>query len=228
MPDRDRIETYLAFARERPELFSTPAGGVRILLDREGIEAVEREVAAKLVAQGLDPAGAKVGIVLRDPWFYVIRDAVEFPDGSRRTHARSLNRVGNGVAVLPVLAGRIVLIRHFRHAVRRWMLEVPRGGIEPGQTEEETARQELLEEIGGRATRLERLGFLHGSANLYANGAHLYFAELESVGTPQLEEGIVGIEQLSVAEFERRLLEGEILDSFTVAAFAHARLRGLV
>ena len=228
MPYRDRIETYLAFARERPELFSTPAGGVRILLAREGIEAVEREVTAKLVAQGLDPDGAQVGIVLHDPWFYVIRDAVEFPDGSRRTHARSINRVGNGVAVLPVLAGRIVLIRHFRHAVRRWMLEVPRGGIEPGQNEEETARQELLEEIGGRATRLERLGFLHGSANLYANGAHLYFAELESVGTPQLEEGIVGIEQLSVAEFERRLLEGEILDSFTVAAFAHARLRGLV
>lgn len=228
MPDRDRIDNYLAFARERPELFATPAGGVRILLERGAIEAVEREVAAKLVAQGLDPAGAQIGIVLRDPWFYVIRDAVEFPDGSRRTHARSINRVGNGVAVLPVLAGRIVLIRYFRHAVRRWMLEVPRGGIEPGQTEEETARHELLEEIGARATRLERLGFLHGSANLYANGAHLYFAELESVGAPQLEEGIVGIEQLSAAEFERRLRNGEILDSFTVAAFAHARLRGLV
>ncbi len=228
MPDSDRIDAYLAFARERPELFATPAGGVRILLERAAIESVEREVAAKLAAQGLDPAGAQVGIVLRDPWFYVLRDAVEFPDGSRRTHARSINRVGDGVAVLPVLEGRIVLIRHFRHAVRRWMLEAPRGGIEPGQTEEETARQELLEEIGARATRLVRLGFLHGSANIYANGAHLYYAELASVGTPQLGEGIVAIEQLTPTQFERHLLDGEILDAFTVAAFAHARLRRLV
>ncbi len=228
MPADDRIEAYLAFARQRPELFVCPQDGVRILLERTEIEQVERTVGAALLAQGLDPSGAEVGVVLRDPWFYVIRDAVVFPDGSRRTHARSVNRVGNGVAALPVLDDRIVLIRHFRHAVRRWMLEIPRGGVEQGQTEESAIRQELLEEIGARTHRVERLGFLHGSANLYANGAHLFYAELESVGAPQLGEGIVAIEQVTVAEFERMLLDGEIVDSFTVSAFAHARLRGRV
>ena len=228
MPAEDRIEAYLAFARLRPELFASPQGGVRILLQRDEIARVERDVAKALVAQGLDPSGAEVGIVLRDPWFYVIRDAVEFPDGARRTHARSVNRVGNGVAALPMLDGRIVLIRHFRHAVRRWMLEVPRGGIEPGQSEEDALRQELMEEIGARTRRVERLGFLFGSANLYANGAHLYFAELESVGTPQVGEGIVAIERVAVREFEKLVLGGEIVDSFTLGAFTHARLRGLL
>jgi ADP-ribose pyrophosphatase len=56
----------------------------------------------------------------------------------------------------------------------------------------------------------------------------LFFAKLESVGEPQLGEGIAAIEQLSVAEFEARLLAGEITDSFTVAAYAHAKLRGLI
>lgn len=223
-----RIAEYLQFARDHPALFSTPPGGVRILLDSREIRDVEQAVANELAARGLERSGAEVGIVLRDPWFYVIRDAVEFPDGSRRTHARVVNRVGNGVAVLPVLDGNVVLIRHFRHAVRRWMLEIPRGGMEQGQSEEDTLRQELAEEIGGRATRIVRLGFLHGSANLYASGAHLYYAELDSIGAPQIGEGIVAIERVSIPAFEALMISGEILDSFTVGAFAHARLRGLV
>ena len=76
--------------------------------------------------------------------------------------------------------------------------------------------------------RIERLGFLLGSANLYSNGAHLFFAELDAIGEPQLGEGIAAIEQFTVREFEERLLGGEILDSFTVAAYTHARLRGLL
>lgn len=224
----ERIRNYLEFAAARPELFATPAGGVRILLEPAEIAEVERAVGRSLEARGLDPRGAEVGVVFRDPWFFVVRDAVEFPDGSRRTHARSINRVGDGAAALPVLGGRIVLLRHFRHATRRWMREIPRGGIEPGQTPEQAAVQELAEEMGARTTRVERLGFLYGSTNLYHNGAHLYYAELASIGAPQVGEGIVALEPVSVREFEQLVLDGEIVDAFTTAAFLHARLRGLV
>ena len=223
-----RIVRYLEFARANPALFETPPGAVRILLERSEIEEVERRVGRSLAERGLDPAWAEVGILFEDPWFFMVRDAVEFPDGSRRAHARSINRFGDGAAALPVLDGRIVLLRHFRHGTRRWMREIPRGGMEPGQSPEQTVRQELIEEIGAVTTRVERLGFLYGSANLYSSGVHLYFAEVESVGEPQLGEGIASIDLVSPAEFERLLLDGEILDSFTVAAFTHARLRGLV
>lgn len=231
MSDADhaaRLEIYFAFAKSHPDLFTTVRDGIRILLDPDEIAAVERAVARDLEARGLPPEGAEVGIVLRDPWFHVIRDAVEFPDGARRTYARVVNRVGNGAAVLPVLDGRIVLVRHFRHAVRRWLLEIPRGGIEPGQTPEDTAHSELREEIGGRIRRIDLLGFLYGSSNLYANGAHLFFAELDSVGAPQIGEGIASIEQFTVSEFEELMQRGEILDAFTVAAYAHAKLRRLI
>lgn len=224
----ERILRYLEFARANPALFDTPPGAVRILLDPLEIKGVERTVGRSLAERGLDPAWARVGILFEDPWFYIVRDAVEFPDGSRRTHARSINRISDGAAALPVLAGRIVLLRHFRHATRCWMREIPRGGIEPGQSPEQTVRQELQEEIGAVTLRVERLGFLYGSANLYSSGAHLFFAELKSVGEPQLGEGIASIDLVTPAEFESLLLDGEILDSFTVAAFTHARLRGLV
>lgn len=228
MTREERIGAYLEFARSRPELFQTPPGGLAILLDPGTIARVEDAVAADLSARGLDPSGAEVGVLLRDPWYFVLRDAVEFPDGVRRTHLRCVNRVDNGVAVLPVLHGRIVLLRHFRHAPRKWLYEIPRGGIEHGHTEEETAIREIAEEMGARIKRMVRMGFVHGSTNLNYNGAHLYFGELESVGEPQLSEGISAVEQLTVQEFEAMLRRGEIEDSFTIAAFLHARLRDLV
>ena len=227
-PSVRRIDAYLAFAAERPELFSNAPGGVRILLDRDQIAEVENRAARSIRKQGLDPSGAQVGIVLRDPWFFVLRDAVEFPTGARRLHARCVNRVGNGVAALPVMDGRILLLRHYRHAARRWMREIPRGAIEPGQSQEDAVRQELLEEMGASAKHLERTGFAHGLSNLSYNGAHLHFAELSSIGEPQLDEGIVAIDQVTVPEFEDLVTSGEITDSFTIAAFLHARLRGLV
>lgn len=229
-----RLTRYLDFARRRPDLFDNGDAAVRILLDPADIAAVERAMHERLVARGLAPAEAEaqasVGIVFDDPWIYVLRDAVEFPDGSRRTHTRTLNRIGPGIgaAVLPVMDGRIVLTRQYRHAIRSYILEIPRGGLEAGQSPEAAAHAELGEEIGAAAESLVRLGYMYGSSNLYAGGAHLYFARLASIGRPQLHEAIVAIEQVTVPAFEAKLAAGEIVDSFTIAAFLHARLRGLV
>jgi ADP-ribose pyrophosphatase len=223
-----RLDEYLDFARQRPDLFADDPGGIRILLDRAEIKRVEDDVAQDLRRRGLSESGAEVGILVHDPWLWFIRDAVEFPDGARRAYARTVNRTGDGCAVLPMLGDRVMLTRQFRHAIRRWSLEIPRGAIEPGQTADETAVAEVREEMGGEIIELVPLPFLHGSTNLYYNGAHLYFARLSKVGAPQLSEAIVSIEQPTLKEFERMIQAGEITDSFTVSAFCHARLRGLI
>jgi len=231
MPDAEfdaRMERYLEFAKARPDLFANPPNGIRILLDPAEIATVEKAVASDLEARNLPPEGAHAGIVHRDPWFYLVRDAVEFADGSRRMHARIINRIDNGTAVLPVLGNKIVLVRHFRHPLRRAILEIPRGGVEAGRSPEDTAREEIREEIGGVIRRLEPVGFLFGSTNIYGNGAHLFFADLESVGAPQVGEGVTAVELFTVAEFEALLRGGEILDSFTVAAYVHSKLRRLI
>lgn len=227
-----RLDRYLAFARANPDLFDNREAPVKILLDPQDIRAVERFMYARQIEKGFDPEQAAarsfVGFTVDDPWLYMLRDAVEFPDGSRRTHTRVLNNVGDGAAILPIYQGRIVLTRQYRHAVRRFVLEAPRGALEPGKTPEEVAHMELMEEIGATATSLVHLGHLLGSANLYANGASLYLAQVSSIGAPQIHEAIMEVVVLTVAEFEQKLLAGEILDSFTVGAFAQARLRGLL
>jgi ADP-ribose pyrophosphatase len=222
---RQALSDYLDLARARPELFSTPGPGVRVLLDPEDIAAVEGQSIEAYRHRGESPEAALVGLLVKDPWVYVLRDAVEFPDGHRATYTRVINRYDNGAAALPLYRGKIVLIRHFRHPLRKSILEIPRGAIEAGDTPAEAVKRELLEEIGAHAVRVEPLGFLFGSTSLYGSGSHLFFAEIENLGVPQLAEGVQAIEEYTVDEFEGLLLRGDIVDSFTVAAFSHSRLR---
>jgi ADP-ribose pyrophosphatase len=229
MPLCDKqLAEYLALSKQRPDLFESSEGELPVLLDPEVIQAVQSTGAQRLEQQTPSDALARVGLILDDPWFFVLRDAVEFPDGSRRLYSRVISKKGHGSAVLPVLDGRIVLIRQFRHAIRRWLLEIPRGGMEPGQSSEDVARAEVKEEIGGVIDRLVPIGFVYGATHLYNTGSHLFMAELSSIGAPQLAEGITAIELVTRDEFEQLMLRGDILDGITVAAFSHARLKGLV
>jgi ADP-ribose pyrophosphatase len=224
----NHLRSYFELVEQRPDLFDNSGGRLKILLNPADIISVEKAVARLLIERGLSQSGATAGCVLEDPWFFVLRDAIEFPDGSRRLHARVVNRNNHGSAVLPLLNGQVILIRHFRHPTRQWMLEIPRGAIESGQTPEGTARREIEEEIGGEIKELMPLGFIHGATNLYNGGAHLFCAQLSSIGSPQLAEGITAIEQLTPKEFENLIRNGKVLDSVTVAVFTHARLRGLI
>lgn len=223
-----RIEYYLEFARKHPHHFANNLGSVKIVFDPQKIYAAEQASFLRNQALGLPLEGSHVGIISEDPWVTVIRDAVEFSDGDIRLHTRTMNRNNEGVAVLPMFENKIILIRHFRHALRKSILEIPRGAIDESATLEETARNELIEEIEGVAGELIPLGFVYGSTNLFSNGSYLYFTELKSLGSPQLDEGVEVIERFSIEEFESLLQKSEIEEAFTISAFCQARLRGLL
>jgi 8-oxo-dGTP pyrophosphatase MutT (NUDIX family) len=53
-----------------------------------------------------------------------------------------------GVTILPLWNNRIVLLKTFRHPIRRTILEAPRGFIDADETAEEAALRELQEETG--------------------------------------------------------------------------------
>ena len=53
------------------------------------------------------------------------------------------------VAVVPVdRDGNVVLVRQLREATRRWLLEIPAGGLKPGEEPLDCGRRELAEETG--------------------------------------------------------------------------------
>lgn len=224
------LADYLALAEHHPKLFTNPSeDGITILLNEEEIHQVEAEMAEKLKARRLNAEWSKVGIAYQDQYLLLLRDAVRFPDGSTGTYIRSVSLLPDilGVVILPVYQGCILLIRHFRHATRSWHLEIPRGF---GVTEsvEESVRQELTEEIEATISRLLPLGLMYPDTGMLSQPVALYYSEIAAYGQPESKEAISEIFPTSPTDFERMIRENEITDGFTLAAFARAKVHGLI
>lgn len=93
-----------------------------------------------------------------------------------------------GAAALPVFEdGRIILIRQFRPAAQDYILEIPAGRLEIGETGADCIARELQEEIGYLATSIEPLGFVYSSVGFCTEKIHLYVAKNLTVTSTALE-----------------------------------------
>ena len=71
---------------------------------------------------------------------------------------RETIRHPGAVVIVPLLEGpRVVLVRQYRHAIGKDLLELPAGTLNPGEPLAACARRELAEETGWWPARLERL-----------------------------------------------------------------------
>ncbi len=150
----------------------------------------------------------------------VHQDEVTLPDGSRR--ARDVVRHPGAVAVVPVLGdGRIVLLRHFRHAAGRTLVEIPAGTLEAGEEPIACARRELAEETGYRAGELRPLTAFFTAPGFSDEYLHLFLARDLEEGETDLQPG----EQLEAwlatpGEIRSMIRDGEIEDAKTLLGLA--------
>lgn len=106
-------------------------------------------------------------------------DAVTFPSGTRGTYLRFVWKSPYYVAVLPVLPdGRVVLVRAFRHALRDWCIEVPKGFGRENALPVEVAREELDEETGFDCEQFESCGTIVTDPAFVATPCHMFRAQL--------------------------------------------------
>ncbi|MBI2825011.1 MAG: NUDIX hydrolase [Planctomycetia bacterium] len=160
-------------------------------------------------------------ILLETRRFRVVRRVERMPDG--QTHARDVIEHPGAVGIVPVLDdGRICLVRNFRVAVDRWLVEIPAGTLEPGEDPVATAHRELAEETGYRAGRLAPLCQLLFSPGILHERMHLFVASNLSRGATHLDVGervepfIVDLDE-AILMIER----GEIEDAKTVAGLLY-------
>ena len=151
-------------------------------------------------------------------------DRVELPSG--RIGTREVVEHPGAVAILPVMNdGRLVLVRQFRHAVGRELLEAPAGTREPGEDPRDTAIRELREEVGLEADSVEPLVRFLISPGWCNEELIAYRATgLRDVGAePELDEEIE-IVRVTPDEVPGLIASGEIGDAKTITSiFAHLR-----
>jgi ADP-ribose pyrophosphatase len=181
-----------------------------------------------MVRQGLPTEYADVGVLYEDDYILLLRDAARFPDGRLGSFIRIVPARPDGAVILPIADSRILLLRHFRHATRRWHWEAPRGFGEPGEEPDQTARRELNEECSLAVEALHDLGRVTTDAGISSTWVHLFAAD--ATGTMSLDsaEAISAARWLTIPDIESWIRDERIDDALTICAVARARARGLI
>lgn len=163
------------------------------------------------------PRFSKPRVVFRGRFCVIEHRTVTYPSGTKKIFEH-IRRIPS-VSVLPIdRRGRLLLIREYREALRRWILTVPSGRVDKEQSPRAAAQRELREETGLRARRLRLVmksspkGFLHWPW-------YVYLAEdLVSDPLPQDEGEDITVVPTSLKKAYAMALDGTITYEFIALA----------
>ncbi len=148
---------------------------------------------------------------------------IEDPSGRRST--REIVRHNGSVAILALRrrsdgSREVLLERNYRYAFGRWCIEIPAGTLDhPGESPEDCARRELIEETGFCAREMRHLLTIMPSPGFLTERLTIFLAEEPAPGRAALEPGeLIEIVWTPWAEVLRMIRAGEIEDAKTIAA----------
>ena len=155
-------------------------------------------------------------------------EVVEVQVGAGIRSSREIVRHPGATAILAQLPDqRFVMVRQYRKAVEKEMLEIVAGTLTPGEAPRRCAVRELREETGYSARSLASLGLIFPSPGYVKEAIHLYFARLRPVqGSRCLDDDEkLNVLRLTESQIEAAIRKGRIQDAKTLAAWTLYKLK---
>ncbi len=150
----------------------------------------------------------------------------EIRDGETE-YKREIIKHGGSAVIIPVFEDKtIALVRQYRHAAGKYLLEICAGTLEKGEDAKTGANRELEEEIGVTAAKVEKLSEFYVSPGFLTEKMFLYLAtDLTETAQNLEEDEILSIEKLTFPEAFEKIKNGEIEDAKTIIGLILAGVR---
>lgn len=149
----------------------------------------------------------------------IYNDSVRFPAGNVGTYIRITSGTNKSVAILPITPnGNIVLIKNYRHGIRGWGLEVPKGAVDSGESLESAAKRELEEETGFQCDTLIHIGEYSESPAIFSSKMDCFIAlNCQPSGKLNREntEAIDKVLEMSLHDFIERKYQADFIDAIS-------------
>jgi ADP-ribose pyrophosphatase len=145
------------------------------------------------------------------------KDTIEI-EGGKQTYFDFINHKGAS-AMIPVdKDGNVLMVRQYRNAIDQYTLEIPAGGLNPGEDNKTCAIRECEEETGYKAGEVYHLIDVFTTVAFSNEKISIYYTTDITPSHQNLDEDeFVIAEPHSIEELTNMILNGEIRDAKTVA-----------
>jgi len=121
--------------------------------------------------------------------------------------------------------GTVALVRQYRHAAGKYMLEIPAGSLEKGEDPKTCAIRELEEEVGVTAQNIELITEFYVSPGFLTEKMYVFLATGLTETKQNLEsDELIEIERLTFPQALEMIQNGQIQDAKSIIGITTARL----
>ena len=144
-------------------------------------------------------------------------DTVRLPGG--RETRREIVEHGDCVAIVAIDGkNNVLLVSQFRQPVEKELLEIPAGGIDPGEDPLTAVRREMQEETGYLPQKVERLGGFYATPGYGTEYMHLYLAtDLTPSQLYAEDTESIKLVRVPISQIPSLITSGRICDAKSIA-----------
>lgn len=147
---------------------------------------------------------------------HVVKDEVELDDGSKTIREVVLHN--GGVCIGLKHGDKYFIVKQYRYATGKEMLEFPAGKIELNENPDEAILREAIEETGFKAKNVRKLGSIIPTCGYCSERIYLYAGEAdEYMGQNLDEDERLNVFEYTLEEIKQMIIDGKIDDSKTIA-----------
>lgn len=127
--------------------------------------------------------------------------------------------LGPRAGVVATREGNVLMTRQYRFLIDGMSWEIPGGKVEPGETPEQAAARECLEETGVRCRNFKPLVVYYPGLDNFNNRTTVLYSEDVEDAVPFSADAaeVTEIAWISFSECLQMVFKGEILDALTIS-----------